>query len=178
MASSRKSGSLKRAAGDAGVSRARAGAATAKSPRAKSAAAMGKAAGRPPEHDNPVAVAAFLKSLKHPLAPALEAVRSAILKASPGITEGIKWNCPSFYLNGWFATLNIRNDRVFLVLHQGVKARKDSTIRTRIPDPEGLLTWHSPDRASLGFASEADFRNRRRAFDAILAAWAAEQAKS
>jgi hypothetical protein len=48
------------------------------------------------------AVDEFLSKLKHPLKPVVEAIRSATLSADPRITEGIKWNAPSFYCNGWF----------------------------------------------------------------------------
>ncbi len=131
---------------------------------------------RTSEHDDPAAVAAFLAALDHPLKPVVEAVRRATLAADPAITEGIKWNSPSFYCHGWFATVNVRpKEGVLVVLHLGAKGRDDGTLRATLADPAGLLTWKSDDRALVAFADEADFRAKKRAFAAIVSQWAKYQ---
>ena len=46
--------------------------------------------------------------MSDPLKPLVEAIRATILGADSQITEGVKWNSPSFYRHGWFATVNVR----------------------------------------------------------------------
>src|SRR5215471_8018268 len=100
------------------------------------------------EWDDSKGVDEFLGKLDHPMKPVLEAVRSAILSADARITEGIKWNAPSFYCNGWFATANVRGENsVLVVFHMGAKAKDNSTTGMRIDDTAGLLDWAARERA-------------------------------
>lgn len=143
-----------------------------KSPRAPRASATPRAV----DHDNPRAVDAFFAVLDHPEKATLLAIRTAILAAAPGITEGIKWNTASFYCAGWFATLNIRaKSGVQIVLHHGAKVRTDSALRDTIADPSGLLKWLAKDRALIALADAAEFRTHRAAFAAVIAQWARQQ---
>lgn len=128
------------------------------------------------EHDDSAAVERLLAALDHPLKPVLKSIRAAILAADRKITEGIKWNSPSFYCAGWFATVNVRGKHgVLVVFHHGAKARSDSTLRETIKDPQALLQWHSADRASVGFLDAPDFADKRKPFVAIVKQWAKEQ---
>ena len=58
------------------------------------------------EHDDSPGVTAHVAEDDASTEANLEAVRRAILAADPAITEGIKWNSPSFYCHGWFATIS------------------------------------------------------------------------
>ncbi|HQX23347.1 MAG TPA: DUF1801 domain-containing protein, partial [Pseudomonadota bacterium] len=78
-----------------------------------------KAAGSPCTDAGSRDVDAFLGQLDHPLKDGIEALRGIILGASAGISEGIKWNSPSFRTTEWFATVNIRKDALMLILHLG-----------------------------------------------------------
>ncbi|MFO0810116.1 MAG: DUF1801 domain-containing protein [Gemmataceae bacterium] len=128
------------------------------------------------DHDDTAAVTAYLTSLNHPLKPVLEAIRRTILKADRAITEGIKWNSPSFYCHGWFATINLRaKSGAMIVLHHGAKARADNTLSRTIDDSTQLLTWLAPDRAVVSFVDGEDFRRKRGAFQKIVEQWAAYQ---
>src|SRR5262245_25378593 len=71
------------------------------------------------------AVAAMLRTLRHPLKAEIEAVRLIILGANSGIGEGVKWNAPSFRTpKDWFATMHVRSkESVQLILFVGVKKR-------------------------------------------------------
>jgi len=110
--------------------------------------------------------------MTHPLKPTIEAVRRTILAADSAITEGVKWNSPSFYCHGWFATINNRKPtQVDVVFYCGAKVRADSTVREAIDDSEGLLTWPSKDRALLSFKSDADFQTRLKSFQRITRQW-------
>jgi hypothetical protein len=91
------------------------------------------------EWKNPTAVVQFLSKLDHPLKPVVDAIRSTILGADSHITEGIKWNAPSFYCNGWFATTNVRGkDSVMVVFHRGAKVKDNSTAGIGIKDSDGF----------------------------------------
>jgi hypothetical protein len=118
------------------------------------------------------AVAAWLKQLKHPLKPELEALRELILGVSPSVREGIKWNAPSFRTSDWFATTNVHaKDRLRLILHTGAKTKASGAAGLRIPDPKGLLEWLAKDRCLVTLGDAADFRARRAALKAILREW-------
>ena len=127
------------------------------------------------EHDDSAGVSALIEKMAHPLRATLEAVRQAILKAAPGITEGIKWNSPSFYCCGWFATVNVRKDTLMVVLHHGAKSRAESTLSETLEDKTRLLTWPGKDRALVTFVSDGDFQKKRKAFQSIVKQWAAWQ---
>lgn len=122
------------------------------------------------------AVDSLLLDLEHPLKSVIEKVRSTILSADSGITEGIKWNSPSFYFEGWFATFHLRTkDRVLVVLHHGAKVRNQAGLSDTIDDPAELLTWLAADRATISFASESDFKLKRAALKGIIKQWIALQ---
>ena len=131
-----------------------------------------------PEHDNPAVVDRLMRAMNRPLRPLVSTIRATILKACPSATEGVKWNSPSFYLRGWFATVNVhRNNAVLVVLHCGAKPRDASELKDLVPDDGNVLHWHSADRASITFTSETEFASRRSAFGKIVKAWAAAQAR-
>lgn len=120
------------------------------------------------EHDDSPGVTALVASTTHPLKPTVEAIRRTILAADSAITEGIKWNSPSFYCHGWFATIGSREPtQVDVVLHCGVSEVID--------DSDRLLTWSSKDRALLSFKSDAAFQASCQAFQRIIQQWAAYQ---
>jgi hypothetical protein len=129
-----------------------------KSPRRKSPA-------REPE-----SVEAFLASLDHPFKPEVLALRRIILGAAPDITEGIKWNAPSFRTSEWFATFQLRaRDAVQVILHLGAKARRDANVV--ISDPQSLLEWLAADRASVKFRGLDDVEARQAAFADVIRQW-------
>ena len=124
------------------------------------------------EWNDPAAVEAFLAKLDHPLKPTVEAVRSAILSVDPHVTEGIKWNSPSFYCNGWFATANVRGkDAVMVVFHLGAKVKDNTTAGMNIQDDVGLLEWAAKERALARFRSLEDFKEKRAAFKSVVSQW-------
>ncbi len=119
------------------------------------------------------AVAAFMAALDDPRKPVLEAVRQAILAASPLIAEGIKWNAPSFRTSEYFATTNLnpKGGGVRVILHTGAKVRASGVSAVAIDDPAGLLQWLAKDRAMVTFADTGDVAAKRSALQAILRAW-------
>ncbi len=117
------------------------------------------------------AVDEFMRQLKHPLKKVVETVRQLILGVSPVIYEGIKWNSPSFRTNDYFATLNLRNDRVLLILHTGAKVKASAIKGLKIADPMGLLKWLAKDRCVVTFDDARDVEVKRKAFQSIIRAW-------
>ncbi|MEQ1612074.1 MAG: hypothetical protein ABL904_04925 [Hyphomicrobiaceae bacterium] len=69
------------------------------------------------------------------------ALRKVILGADPSISDGVKWNAPSFCTTEYFATINLRAKAgVEVILHFGAK-------RNRISDtPE---TFFVPCRSTM-----------------------------
>lgn len=134
---------------------------------------------KPPEHDNPAGVQQLIAAMSDPLKPVVEAIRATILGADNQITEGIKWNSPSFYRHGWFATVNVRRGggSVMVVLHHGAKGRAETELSRTLRDPKELLEWAAVDRALVSFTSAEDFESKRKAFAEIIRQWAAEQAR-
>lgn len=115
----------------------------------------------------------FMRRLDHRLKAELEVLRSIILGVSPKISEGIKWNSPSFRVNEWFATINIRKGAVFVILHLGAKVKDDSTDGLSISDPTGLLEWLAKERAVVKFDDMKAIESARTAFAKILRQWIA-----
>lgn len=115
---------------------------------------------------------AFMAELDHPAKAEIEAVRRVIMTADPAISEGIKWNAPSFFYGDWFATFHLRaKGGVQIILHRGAKVRDyDGTIE----DPDGLLAWLAKDRATVKFSDMADIEAKSAGFTAIVRQWVAQ----
>jgi len=117
-------------------------------------------------------VETFMQTLDHPLKAELQALRELILAADPLISEGIKWNAPSFRTGEYFATVNLRaKDAAQLIMHFGAKVNEISASGVTINDPENLLTWLGKDRATIRFADLKSIALKREAFTAILRQW-------
>jgi hypothetical protein len=111
----------------------------------------------------------FMAALEHPRKAEMELLRRVIVGVSPSISEGIKWNAPSFRTVEWFATMNFRGDALMVILHLGAKARDASGLQ--IDDPKGLLKWLGKDRASVSFADMNAIESQRAAMSAVLLQW-------
>ncbi len=98
----------------------------------------------------------------------VQSLRALVMDAEPRLVEIIKWNSPSYTLDGQDRlTVNVgRNGEVRLILHRGTAVAETKGAASAFTgDPAGILTWHSDIRASL--ASSAD----RDAASAVIAAW-------
>jgi len=117
-------------------------------------------------------VETFLASLDHPFKQEILALRQVLLGADPSITEGIKWNAPSFRTSEYFATFQLRaKDGVQVILHLGAKTRDTATTGIAIADPESMLEWLAKDRASAKFRDLKDIEAKRSAFANVLRHW-------
>lgn len=105
---------------------------------------------------------------------AVEALRAIVLDAHPNVSEHIKWNSPSFMVDGVDrATVNIdRAGALRLVLHQGAAKAEHAGEATEFTgDPLGILTWHSDIRASLPVGGVDDITARHDAIAAVVREW-------
>ncbi len=122
--------------------------------------------------DTTPAVDALLLSLNHPASREIQALRALICDVSPSILEGVKWNAPSFRVDEYFATINLRERQgVGVVLHFGAKAREVAAGPDSIADPGKLLKWLAQDRAMVKFADLDDIAVHKEAFQAVLRQW-------
>lgn len=113
----------------------------------------------------------FIDALDHPLKAEIVALRQLLLRADPAISEQVKWNAPSFKTSEHFATMHLRaKDAVQLILHLGATSKRQVPTAA-IADPDGLLRWLGPDRASILFRGPEDLANRRDAIVAIILQW-------
>jgi hypothetical protein len=94
--------------------------------------------------------------------------RAIILGANPEISEGIKWNAPSFRIKEYFATINIRKDEILVILHFGAKVKDNSPAGLKINGPTGLL---AKDRAAVKFRDMKAIKSSRAALENVVRQW-------
>jgi hypothetical protein len=122
--------------------------------------------------DTAQAVDVLLSSLKHPATAEIQTLRAIVCEVSPSIQEGVKWNAPSFRVDEYFATINLRERQgVGVVLHFGAKVRDVAAGPESIDDPDKLLKWLAKDRATVTFSGKDDIAARKPAFQAVLRQW-------
>ncbi len=104
----------------------------------------------------------------------VEDYRSVIRRACPSAIETIKWNAPSYALDGEHrVTFNVVNRarRVQLVLHLGVGRRETKGAPPVMVDPFELVEWISDIRGVLGFTTRAELAAHEGEVEQILRAW-------
>lgn len=124
----------------------------------------------------PPSVDDLMDGLDHPRRAEIEAVRGLVLGAGKRVSEGVKWNAPSFRSDGpdgdWFATVNLRSrDSVQLIFHRGAKVK--AAVDMEIPDPKGLLKRLDANRVMVTLGKGAAFKANAKPFTAIVKAWLA-----
>ncbi len=112
----------------------------------------------------------YIARLQHPFLEDVMTLRKLILLADRCICESIKWNAPSFYTTEHFATMRFSGKPPLqLILHLGAKKQIMPTVA--IADPDALLTWLGPDRASISFPTVRFVAAKRVQLTAILKQW-------
>jgi hypothetical protein len=71
----------------------------------------------------------FLDDLVHPRKAEIEELRAVLLGSSPGMTERVKWNAPSFCVNG--------DDRITFRLQPGDRMERPVFAIRLVPDRDG-----------------------------------------
>ena len=92
----------------------------------------------------------FLLELDHPMKTSVERLRHVFLGSVPGLSEGIKWNAPSFVYDGVDrVTFRLApKGELQLILHRGAKVRADAADFT-FADDKDLATWPTSDRGII-----------------------------
>ena len=115
-----------------------------------------------------------MKTLEHPFKTEIETLRRAILAVDPTVSEGVKWNAPSFRTSEYFATTNLKAKAgIGLILHLGAKVRDLPDGGIKIADPAKLLKWLGKDRAIVEFATRRQLGQKTTALQAVLRQWIA-----
>lgn len=103
-------------------------------------------------------------------------VREYILATEPTLEEHIKWNAPSYILNGedriTFNLLN-KDGVVQLVLHMGAKRKEDKNAGPVLQNESSLITWASDIRGYLSFRDINDVLAKEKDLKRIVEDWLA-----
>jgi hypothetical protein len=110
-------------------------------------------------------------ALPEPSRAAMQALRGLVAASHPDVTEHVKWNGPSFVIDG--------DDRISLgvakggavraVLHRGAKVK--ATEGFAFADDSGLIQWAAVDRGVVTFSDATDVSAKGAAFQALCARW-------
>ena len=119
-------------------------------------------------------LAQFIDKLDSQTFETVNAIRSVISDSHPGLTESIKWNAPSFSLNGEDRiTLGLeRKGGVRVVLHRGAKLKELAGFS--FDDSDGLAHWPTPDRGIIMFADKTDVEHHAHALSDLCSRWLAK----
>ncbi|MDI4647668.1 DUF1801 domain-containing protein [Cohnella hashimotonis] len=120
-----------------------------------------------------IAVADFMDKLEHPMKREIEALRALVRDADVRLAEGIKWNAPSYSVDGEDrVTLNLQGKGIIrLVFHAGAK-KKNLNIRAAWgEDASGLLEWAADDRAIVKLAGMDDVREKGDKLASVIRRW-------
>lgn len=104
----------------------------------------------------------------------VEILRDIILNTEARLEERIKWNAPSYVLNGEDRiTFNLMNKQglVKLVLHMGATRKEDKKGAPIMQDDSGLIEWSSDIRGMLTFTSIEGINAERASLKKIIKNW-------
>jgi len=121
-------------------------------------------------------VADFITSLTPEKAQQVNVLRESILSSRPDLKEHIKWNAPSYALDGEERiTFNVKNkaDQVSLIMHMGATRKEDTDARPVLETDEGLVRWNSNIRGVIAFKNLEDVRAKLAVVLRVLDAWLA-----
>ena len=115
----------------------------------------------------------FLADLSPERRSQVEAICTIIKTTSPELSEHIKWNSPSYVLDGEDRiTLNAHYpDRIVVVIHMGGTRKEDKKGIPVLQDTSELIKWSSDIRGAISFESADDIEEKRDAFVSIIQRW-------
>ena len=106
----------------------------------------------------------------------VQALRKIILGTMPSLREHIKWNAPSYALNGedriTFNTINKEN-LVKLVIHMGTTHKEDKSRTPVLQEDGGIVQWISDIRGVVTFESYKDVKAKSTPLKDLLTRWLA-----
>jgi hypothetical protein len=116
----------------------------------------------------------FLNDLSEDKRPQVDTLRDLILTTEPRLKEHIKWNAPSYVLDGEDRiTFNLMNKQevVKLVLHMGATRKEDKEGEPIMQDKSGLIEWSSDIRGMITFNSIDDVTSNMTALKKVIKDW-------
>ena len=115
----------------------------------------------------------FLNDLTDDRRQQVEALRSIIKAVNPELTEHIKWNSPSYVLDGEDRiTFNMHYpDQTMLLVHMGATRKETKKADPIMKDETGLIKWNSDIRGTLAFRSLGDIAQSEADITKVLSAW-------
>lgn len=119
-------------------------------------------------------VAEFIDNLDDGKREQVELLRRLIRDADPNLQERIKWNAPSYVLDGEDRlTFNIINKEgmVKLILHMGATRKENKKGSPIMNDVSGRIQWSSDIRGMLSFKSIDDVMTNRDIISKLLREW-------
>lgn len=117
-------------------------------------------------------VAEFIDSLSEQDRAQVTLLRDIISRASK-LDEHIKWNSPSYVLNGEDRiTLSVRSGfPISVILHMGAIRPEDKNGVPIMKDPSGLIEWKSDIRGLITFKDLNDINAKSEQFTSIIKRW-------
>ena len=116
----------------------------------------------------------FLDDLDADKRAQIEALRRVIMAAEPRLKEHIKWNAPSYILDGEDRiTFNVMNKQgvVKLVLHMGATRQEDKKATPVMQDANRIIEWSSNIRGMITFADASELESKLPAVKQIITQW-------
>lgn len=116
----------------------------------------------------------FLADLGSDKRAQVDLLRQLILGVEPKLEEHIKWNAPSYVLDGEDRiTFNLMNKQGFvkLVFHMGATRKEDKNGTPVMQDESGLIEWSSDIRGMITFAALEDINNNTNSIQKIIKDW-------
>lgn len=105
------------------------------------------------------AVDDYMSNLNYPLKAEVEALRTIIKNADSRLTERIKWNAPSYFIQDDLLTFNLHlTKQIRLVLHHPAIVKIQS----------GLLEGNYADRRLMYFSSMEEIEEKKTELERIL----------
>jgi len=120
-----------------------------------------------------VTVDEFLNDLTEDRRQQVETLRAIIKNVNSDLTEHIKWNSPSYILDGEDRiTFNMHYpDQTMILLHMGATRKENKKADPIMNDTTGLIKWNSDIRGTLAFSSLDDIANSQADITKALSAW-------
>lgn len=113
----------------------------------------------------------LVAALPEPSRAILQALRHLVAASHPDVTEHVKWNGPSFLIDGddRVSVGVAKGGAVRAVLHRGAKVK--SVEGFAFADDTGLIQWAAVDRGVVTFVDTADVVAKGEAFQALCGRW-------
>ena len=96
-----------------------------------------------------------------------------ITSANTNLTEHIKWNSPSYMLDGEDRiTFNMHYpDQTMILLHMGATTKEDKKGEPIMKDDTGLIKWNSDIRGTLSFKSLDEIEAKSNDIKKVIQQW-------